>query len=38
MEGRSQPVISQEDLIRSKRASGREQDLIDARNLEARRE
>lgn len=27
-------VISREDLIRSKRASGREQDLIDARNLE----
>jgi hypothetical protein len=27
-------VISRGDLIRSKRASGREQDLIDARNLE----
>lgn len=27
-------VISRVDLIRSKRASGREQDLIDARNLE----
>ena len=27
-------VISRDDLIRSKRASGREQDLIDARNLE----
>ena len=27
-------VISRADLIRSKRASGREQDLIDARNLE----
>ena len=27
-------VMSRDDLIRSKRASGREQDLIDARNLE----
>ena len=27
-------LISRDDLIRSKRASGREQDLIDARNLE----
>jgi hypothetical protein len=27
-------VISRDDLIRSKRASGREQDLIDARSLE----
>ena len=30
-------VLSREDLIRSKRASGREQDLIDARNLERAR-
>ena len=30
-------VIAREDLIRSKRASGREQDLIDARNLERAR-
>jgi hypothetical protein len=27
-------VVSRDDLIHSKRASGREQDLIDARNLE----
>jgi hypothetical protein len=30
-------VLSRDDLIRSKRASGREQDLIDARNLERAR-
>jgi hypothetical protein len=32
--GVSVAVLSRDDLIRSKRASGREQDLIDARNLE----
>lgn len=32
--GVSVSLISREDLIRSKQASGREQDLIDARNLE----
>ncbi len=30
-------VISRDDLIRAKQASGREQDLIDARNLERAR-
>jgi len=35
--GVSVAVLSRDDLIRSKRASGREQDLIDARNLERAR-
>ncbi|NOT27680.1 MAG: hypothetical protein HOP16_16460 [Acidobacteria bacterium] len=35
--GVSVAVLSREDLIQSKRASGREQDMIDARNLERAR-
>lgn len=34
VEGMEVPFISKEDLIRSKRASGRPQDLIDVANLE----
>jgi hypothetical protein len=36
IEGLNIPFISRADLIRSKKAAGRPQDLIDAKNLETR--